>query len=254
MQFTKTKDGYLATLSPGDVALFDRVVDSLLPYANFDELGQYRTMTAEEFWSKLVGQVCVMGLAKLWEKAKTDIDTIALLRFDTVRTKKDPETYLAEILKAKSATRFHPNAAKKLAISVGNKDFFASGKLVAFDSLPHDLGADAVRNALMDRSKHFGMKTASNFMITTGLSDDVLALDSRIAGFLNRHCKLKPKASWLQSNPAGYRAVEQALREYVKQKGISLAKLVRTLFQFTTRSVVDFIASKPGLKMKLRTV
>lgn len=249
MQVVKTSDGYVATLTAADAALIDRVVDPLLPFARFDSLGQYRRMTAEDFWRKLVGQVCVMGAARHWEKAMTDKETMALLRYDAVRAKRDPVAYLAKVLEEKGATRFHPNAAKKLAGALMNRSFFASGKLVAFDSLPHKHGADAVRNALMDKWVGFGMKSASDFMITVGLSDDVLALDSRIVGFLNRHCQFKPKAGALQSNPARYRAVEQTLRAYARNKGISLAKLDRTLFQFSVRSVVDFIASTPSLQM-----
>lgn len=249
MQVVKEKDGYVATLTAADAALIDRVIDPLLPFAKFDRLGQYRRMTAQDFWRKLVGQVCVMGGARHWEKATTSMETMALLHYDAVRVKRDPTAYLANVLEEKGATRFHPNAARKLADALANRSFFAFGKLVAFDSLPHKHGPDAVRNALMGKWAGFGMKSASDFMITVGLSDDVLALDSRIVGFLNRHCQFGPKAGSLQSNPPRYRAVEHALRSYARSRGISLAKLDRTLFQFSVRSVVDFIAGTANLQM-----
>ena len=249
MQVERVRDGYVAKLTVADVALIDRVVDPLLPFARFDKLGLYRRMSAADFWLKLVGQICVMGSARHWEKARADRETMTLLHYDAVRARRDPAVYLAKVLEERKATRFHPNAAKKLADALENPSFFASGELVAFNALPHRHGSDAVRDALMDRWDGFGMKSASDFMITVGLSDDVVALDSRIVGFLNRHCKFRPQASSLQSNPARYRAVEHALRDYARSKGISLAKLDRILFQFSAGGLVEFIASTPTLKL-----
>ncbi|MBM2815864.1 MAG: hypothetical protein HW421_2626 [Ignavibacteria bacterium] len=85
------------------------------------------------------------------------------------------------------------------------------------------------------------MKSASDFMISLGLSDNVMALDSRIVGFLTNYLGFNVKVGKIQSNQELYRIIEDSLRKECEKMNIKLAILDRIIFQYSSKSAIDFI-------------
>lgn len=93
----------------------------------------------------------------------------------------------------------------------------------------------------MARCPAFKRKSASDFMITTGLSHDVIALDVRVVGALKKYVGYETPVGRVQGSRKIYLSVEQALREVCEEAGTTLARLDRTLFQFTSMSAIKYV-------------
>lgn len=98
-----------------------------------------------------------------------------------------------------------------------------------------------IRGALLQSCPIFKLKSASDFMISTGLSHDVIALDTRVVGVLRRYFGFNHEASTVQGRPSLYFSVEQALRETCQEAGRTLALLDRILFRYRGVSTLEFV-------------
>jgi thermostable 8-oxoguanine DNA glycosylase len=107
--------------------------------------------------------------------------------------------------------------------------------------------AVAVRDVLMERCPIFRMKSASDFMINAGLSHDVIALDVRVVGVLQRYLGYNLAPGNVQSRRRVYLSVEDALRGACERSSHSLAHLDRVLFKFSAMSALEFalLSSSP---------
>jgi thermostable 8-oxoguanine DNA glycosylase len=232
----------LTLLTTADRKILGRIVRLFggLVEDEVEPLGQYRTITPDNAWQLLVGQVCVMGSARHLESIRSDASKrpkfeIAV-SLESLKRKRSPVSYLASVLRDFSATRFPKQAAHRLERLFQSPTVFQNGKLILFEGLSHEANRDQLRNELMSRCPIFGLKSASNFMIAVGLSHDVIALDTRIVGILQKHFAYNVNPARIQSQTRLYLSLEAALREFSSQHNISLALLDKILFSFGNNS------------------
>ena len=93
----------------------------------------------------------------------------------------------------------------------------------------------------MERCPVFKPKSASDSMIEVGLSHDVIALDVRVVGGLQKYFSYNLPASKVQEHRDVYLSMESALREVCAEAGASLALLDRALFQLGGMSALEFM-------------
>lgn len=221
-----------------------RLISTFARDVRLEPLGQYRDMTLDAIWRVLVGQVCVMGSARLMERLdatqRTEFEDATSLRI--VKKETNRERYLARVLRHFSATRFPEKAARKLEHLLAAKTAFSKGKL--FSDLSHDEKFPGkTREKLMERCAMFGLKSASDFMISVGLSHNVVALDTRVVGVLRKWCNFTYPIGRIQSSPRRYASLEAELRALCEKSNTSLAVLDRLLFKFSSMSAVDWVLS-----------
>jgi thermostable 8-oxoguanine DNA glycosylase len=233
------------------VRLFGRLVeDEVAP------LGRYRTMTQDEVWHLLVGQICVMGSARHMESIRSDPgkrqEFESAVSLESVKREQFPVSYLARILRAFSATRFPKKSADRLGGLFESPTVFQRGKLILYEGLSHEGNRDKVRDELIERCRPvFRLKSASNFMIAAGLSHDVIALDTRVVGLLQKHLGYNLNSTRIQSQRGLYLSLEAALRDFCHEQSISLALLDRILFGFSNMGAIELIVKYPELTRRL---
>ena len=235
METYRNKSGAQITqINPAERKVLSRIIKLLGPFAKkrklLPKIGRYKEMSAEHVWLKLVVQVCVMGKAglivQLMKDKKRYKDFKRKVSLRTVRRKPNPASYLATVLSEFKATRFHPNAADKLA-----KILKKPSQNLQIRDLPHRKDTEKHRQEIMNRFG-FGLKSASDFMITVGLSRDVIALDTRVVGMLKRHFGYNVGPHQVQNSRKIYVSLEDELRKVAQGRHVSLALLDRLLFQF----------------------
>lgn len=202
------------------------------------------------FGLQIVAQVCVMGSARGMEAMGKDNErreefeeATSLSAWEQRRFNQD---YLAGVLRKFRATRFHREAAGKLRLIVDVPTAVKRSNVVLLKDLPKSRYPNVIREELINRCPAFKRKSASDFMITMGLSHDVIALDTRVVGALQQYLRYNFKAARVQGSKQIYLSVEAALRGVCKQVGGSLAILDRTLFQFTSMSAVQYVLTVRG--------
>lgn len=242
MQIRRSGKQTITTLSQADVHLLDRLVDGLAPLVRLDQLGKYAEMSADELWMTLLGQLCVRGASGHWEKASKDPRTGKLLGYRVVSKQKNVSAYLTNTLRQLAATRFHGKVAADLEKILISDQVFNGGAVILFNGLSHGSERDVIRDELRKRCNVFGLKSASDFMISVGLSHDVIALDARVLGMFRSYCGLQTSVGRVQTNEEMYLSVESELRRYCSKKGISLAALDRLIYQYAGQSVVSIFS------------
>lgn len=247
MRTTKTQSGeFVTTVTKADLAKFRRIVERLGHEAVIEPLGGY---AKKDLWPRIVSQVCVMGSSKGMAALRKDKENGAA--FDRAMSLKQlsKKSYrvnsIAKVLRDYGATRFPQEAAKKLKLVIGSESVKGT-KCVVATGLSHKHNHEEVRDALMERCPVFKLKSASDFMITAGLSRNVIAIDVRVAGILQEHFGYNLSASKIQASRARYESVENALREVCDGLGTNLGILDRCLFQFSGMSVLDFTLGRRG--------
>lgn len=252
---TLCRNGHIRTLlTTSDRRVLGRIVGlfGTLVEDEVEPLGQYRTMTQDEAWLLLVGQVCVMGSARHLESIRSDPGKRPRFENDvsleSVRRERSPVSYLAKILRDFSATRFPKKSADRLGGLFHSPTVFQSGKLILFEGLSHEANRDKVRDELIKRCRPvFRLKSASNFMIAVGPSHDVIALDTRVVKILQKHFAYDRDPARIQSQPRLYFSLEAALRDFCHEQNISLALLDRILFGFSNMGAIELIVKYPEL-------
>lgn len=205
-------------------------------------LGTYAKMTSDDIWFALVSQVCVMGSSRGMEaivrapaRRQSFMDAIrpAVLRETRSVTKR-----VAEVLADFSATRFPTKNAAIIATMLDSKEIVAGNRVVVLDSLTVGTPPDELRRELRRRCPLFNLKSASDFLINVGLSDDVIALDTRVVGALRKHFGFNLRVAVVQARQPVYLSIEAALRDACTHLGVRLAELDRTIFQLAGRSAL----------------
>jgi len=214
------------------------------PHSKVSELRSIPDISSNELWWRLVIQVCVRGSASGMERIGKDPRSLKEFRRLTAlrvwKQHKFKVGYLSGIFKQFGATRFPSPASKSLRKILAAPLTVRDNHVVLLRDLPRSGDVDVVRDALIARCPGFKLKSASDFMISVGLSRDVIALDTRVVGFLQRYLDYEVKAQVLQQSRPKYLSVEAALRTVCKEAGCDLAVLDRTIFQFSTMSSVQF--------------
>lgn len=250
-------NNYKTTLSDRDIRLLKKIKKCYEKfYGNLDpksrskelelrELGDYSFLGDEDLWLKLVTQFCVVGGARMidnlkankkWEKFKTEISLNRLLSIA-----KDRQKYIAQILKKYKATRFYNKQGTKIDELLNNPNVVKNGRIVLLNGLSHENDYAYIRNELIKRTRYFKLKSASDFMISVGLSHDVIALDTRVIRILKEYFGLNINADKVQGNEKIYLSIENALRDGCRKIDFSLALLDRMLFRFSGESAISFI-------------
>ena len=238
---------YETTLSDRDFELLEKLKQYLADKVELPRLGYYSSLDDEELWLKIVLQFCVMGGTKMidrlimdernWNEFRARMSLRELLAIE-----KNRSDHIAEILKDHKATRFVNKQARKIDRLLGNQSVIKDGRLVLLHHLSHNDGYERIRRKLMERNPYFRLKSASDFMIVTGLSHDVIALDTRIAKILREHFDLNVEdLNKIQRNERIYLSIEQALRDACNNLSLSLAHLDRILFRYSGKDALSFV-------------
>lgn len=248
---------YFTYLDPSDKQVLMDVVRNSQNAISLAEAGLYKQLTDAQIWINLVGQVCVMGSSRPWEKLTQTKElwdkfeeAISLERLFKEYSRAE---YLSAQLKTFSATRFHNRAGARLSNVLSCEEVFRDQRLVLFGGLFEDLMAVDIRDELMRRNPLFKLKSTSDFMIQLGISNDVIALDTRLVGFFRKHLNCDLSYGRVQANPKIYLSVEQALRVFCEEQRISLALLDRALFRSAAAGrSLSAILKKSGLNSEAK--
>jgi thermostable 8-oxoguanine DNA glycosylase len=248
MRTTVTRGAVRTVLPKHDEAVLAKLVTELGPFARPPRLGTYRTMNDAETWLRIVSQVCVMGssrgMAAITGHRDVRADFVDAVEPRRLLQGRHPVRALAGVLTEFRATRFAAKSAGTLITALRTRSVFDGRKFRLLEDLPKRAGAVAVRDVLMERCPIFRLKSASDFMINTGLSHDVIALDVRVVGVLRRYLGFNLAPGKVQSRRAVYLSVEDALRGACERSGHSLAHLDRVLFKFSAMSALEFALTR----------
>jgi len=246
MQTATRRRERVTTISPAAREVFALLIRSLGPHVRLPPLGKWKSMTNNEVWSKLVSQICVRGSARGMDAInRNEQNRTAFVEATSLEVwaKEDCNVdYFAGVLEQHGATRFHNVAAATLLEIVSCETAIRKKRVVLLEQL-HSVPSDfkSVRAHLMDRCPVFGLKSASDFMIETGISDDVIALDTRIVNLLKEHFNYNLNVNRSSVSEPIYLSLEDALRKVCAEERVPLAMLDRMLFGFSATSVIDFV-------------
>lgn len=251
METIRYKKNAKTVLSDADCEALSRIIDLFGQFVELERLGRYSTMSAQDAWMALVIQVCVMGSARHVGRIESDTakrkQFEAAVSLEQVGHQSNSLSYLRDTLRDFSATRFPQKSAERLMTVLQSSTVFQDGHLILFQGLSHTHDAIQMRDELIKRCPVFRLKSASDFMIGVGLSQDVIALDTRVVGILQNYFGYNLNPAQVQSNRRVYFSLEGALREFCRGKGVSLALLDRLLFRFSDIGAIELAIKYPGL-------
>ena len=246
METQRNGKAFATTISAREKRILHRAIKLLGPFVDLPKLGCYRSMSSEDLWFKLVAQVCVSGSARGFEQLanhpeKRDNFKNAVALSALPKQHALP-VYLANLLRRFSVARFPKRSADRLVTILNTPTVFRKREFILFAGLSHKGEPSTVRDEIIRRCPAFRLKSASDFMITVGLSDAVIALDARVVGILRRHFAYNLTAGRVQSNKGAYLSLEHALRALCEERGVPLALLDRLFFQFDKLSKAYFLS------------
>jgi len=243
-------------ITPADRRVLSKIIGLFGKLVEIEPIGQYRKMTADKTWITLVSQVCVKGSARHIERINSNpslrAEFEAAVSLTVLSRERNTVSYLANTLRSFSATRFPTRGAESLATVLKSPTVFERGRLVLFEGLSDKASAAQTRIELIKRCPIFRFKSASDFMISVGLSHDVIALDTRVVGVLQKHLGYNLTPARIQSRQALYLSLEAALRDFCHEQDRSLALLDRILFRFSSIGAIELIVKYPELTRRLR--
>jgi thermostable 8-oxoguanine DNA glycosylase len=255
MQTVRNNREVQTQLSDDDRTKLGRIVTLFGPLVepDLEPIGRYHTMILDELWLALVEEVCVMGSARPIERLQKD-DLKKYEKFQEAvsveslsRQQDHLISYLSNTLHDFRAARFYNRSSERIASMFKSSEVFQRGELVLLRGLSHEGVAIQTRDELIRRNPIFGLKSASDFMISVGLSHDVIALDTRVVGVFRDHFGYNITPGRIQSSRDLYLSLEATLREFCYEQGVSLALLDRLLFKFNVLSAIELIVKYPEL-------
>lgn len=241
---TSFSSGEITTSSSNeDLIKFEKIVNQLESKVKLVKKDNFRKLDNNQLWETIVCQICVMGSSRNWEKLKKSDkykEFAEKIKLTTI-AKQNDKNYLQGIFKEYKPTRFPKKSAEKLNKILDNKGIVNNFKVVILDGLDSSMDYNEIRNSLMERNPFFKMKSASDFMIELGLSDDVIAIDTRIIGILRKHFSYNLDLGKVQSNKQIYLSLEETLRSMCKKMKIQLGLLDRMLYKYANMDVISFL-------------
>lgn len=252
MQTVRSNGESQTQLSDDDLAKLGRIVALFGPFVELELIARYRTMPPDELWLVLVEEVCAMGGARNIERFQKDKaeeyeEFKKAVSLESLSRQQDLVGYLSSKLRDSSVTRFYNKGAEKIASMLKSPEVFQGDKLVLLRGLSHEGDAIQTRDELIRRNPIFRLKGTSDFMISIGLSHDVIALDTRVVGVFQKHFGYNVSPGRIQSNRDLYLSLEATLREFCREQGVSLALLDRLLFKFSVLNAIELVVKYPEL-------
>lgn len=249
---TVRDDGKVQTqLSDDDRTKLGRIIALFGPFVKLEPIARYRTMTSDEVWLVLFEEVCVMGSARHIERLHKDPvgyeEFKKAVSMESLSHQKDLVGYLSETLREFSVTRFPNRSSERIASMLKSPEVFQKDELILLRGLSHEDDAIQTRDELIRRNPIFRLKSTSDFMISVGLSHDVIALDTRVIGIFQVYFEYNVSAGRIQSDLEMYLSLEATLREFCREQGVSLALLDRLLFKFSDLNAVELVVKYPEL-------
>ncbi|BCF95279.1 8-oxoguanine DNA glycosylase [Paraburkholderia largidicola] len=240
------EDGVRTTIAREGQRILHSVIHTLGPNVRMPaRLRPGQMPSSDDAWHRLVTQVCVMGwsggMGTIADNGPMRDDFRAATSLHAWRRHHYDKAYMAGVLESYRATRFPKKAADTLGKMAETPTIVHMGEVVLPNGLSAKMARDELRDTLIERRRFFRMKSASDFMISTGLSDDVIALDVRIVGVLYKYLGYERTAAQVQSSRKDYLSLETALRVVCQEAEISLAKFDRILFQFSAMSALEYV-------------
>jgi thermostable 8-oxoguanine DNA glycosylase len=234
-------------LSANDIEKLKKIAKYLINRITPPQWGLYAEMSENDLFINLILQYCKVGGADMLESLKAETekfnafkDQLDLKRLASM--KKDARPFVAMVLKEFKATKFYNKQAERIVSLLMNSWVVDRNHLILLNDIdPDTMGSQDIRNKLIALKTHLTMKSASEYMIETGLSIDVIALSTQTAKILNGHFGLHVDPYKLQENRYIYESVEDGLRQGCNQIGIPLAYLDRMLFYFSEKDAISFI-------------
>lgn len=212
MKTTISGSTVTTTLTKADRAKLHRLLERLGPHAKVPRMGIYKKLSSDDIWLRMVGQICVMGSARGMEKIGSDLglrqDFMRVTSLSSWKKRGFKPEYIAGVLREFKATRFNMEAAKKLRVLVDAPSSIKGTRVVLLDDLPRSRDPNIVRDELMSRCPAFKRKSASDFMVETGISHDVIALDVRVVGALKKYVDYETPVGRIQGSKRIYLSVE----------------------------------------------
>ncbi|MBS3771868.1 MAG: response regulator [Bacteroidales bacterium] len=223
-----------------------KITKYLIHRISMPELGLYNTLTGDALWIKLVMLFCITEEEELprhltnkeaeFNRFKESLSLDVLLSKD-----KERENYISRVLREFHVTRFPDIQASQINGLMDNPMVIDDGSFVLLNEMDHTaMEAREIRNHLVYRAPSFNFRTASEYMIDTGLSVDVMGMDMRIIGILRNHLRLKVNGNKLEKNREVYEFVEHNMRHACERAGIPLAYLHKML-KFSQKDSISLI-------------
>jgi thermostable 8-oxoguanine DNA glycosylase len=245
MQYLKEKNKIEYTNEDIDKLAF--VCNNFEKYIKLNKLGNYTEISNDELWFKIISQLFIINNLPIIkdssnnavnEKFKSAISLKSILNH------KNKEEYIAHVLLNYDVTQFYKDQSKKIFMLLNNKDVIFSNKVILFDGLNYEQNFNFIRDELLKRNPFSKMKSVSEIMIEFGFSNDVLAIDSRILGFLSSHLNFNVSLEKIQSNKKLYLLIEESIRDECAKLNIKLSIFDRIIFKYLNISAIDYILEK----------
>ena len=223
-----------------------KIKESLNEKVVINPLGFYKNMSGDELWLRMVNQFCVMGGSRMIDNLSDNSEMYsefkAKISLGNLSSQSDRASQIETILKTYKATRFSSIQGKKINKLLDNPLVVNGGQFVMLSNIDHSQqNYRQIRNELRKRNPYFGMKSASDFMIGVGLSHDVIALDTRIVGLLNKNFSATLQIDVVQRKPILYEKIENTLRRACDRLALSLAELDQMLFKYSGMNAIEYI-------------
>lgn len=229
-----------------ELTRWKRLVTQFGPFVKMRKPRSWLQASNHELWSRFVKEFLVRGGTRLIERIEKERKRRDnFLRQTSLRSLARATSPVRQLtLALKGTTRFPQKAAKSIAECCKNQKVVRDGRFVLLHDLPKLSNDLELREEILRRCPALGFKGASDFLISIGAAQNLVAIDTRILGCLQTHFGAKPEIRRARSSRPLYLALESALRKVAETNEISLAQLDRTIFQASGKSLLDFLLEK----------
>ncbi|MFW5944408.1 MAG: response regulator [Bacteroidota bacterium] len=210
------------------------------------ELGLYNTLTKEELWVQLALKFCIAeeeDFPRYLKQHEAEFnrfkDTLSLKNL--LSENKTRENYISRMLREFHVTRFPEIQATQINGLLNNSMVIDNGSFILLNEIDHEaMDAREIRNHLIYRAPSLNFRTASEYMIDTGLSVDVIGLDAKTISLLQKQLRLRLNDHNPEKNRERYESLEDTLRNACERIGIPLGYLHKML-KFSRKDSISFI-------------
>jgi thermostable 8-oxoguanine DNA glycosylase len=240
----KAAENWTIEFGRSDLVRCRKVITAFGPVVDVRARGWWKHASDQQLWEIFVGEFAVRGGVRLIERLEKDKKRRkqyrALISLRSLVTARTRSSRLHRAMRM--ATRFWPDASKRFSNCLRNPSVVKGPKFVLLENLPAGGDDLELRELIMKRCPELGRKGASDFLIGVGAARNLVAIDTRIIGCLEKYFSAGPEIKSTRSSKAGYLALESALRKVAQANHIPLARLDRIIFQASGMSAFEFLA------------